>query len=178
MSKLNIYLALQLKAYKDYFLQSDEYFHRKICRWYSKTFSTPLHEVLNGVISWEEILTHYYENQLELLSHDDVYDSLRNVLPDLIKEDEQVEEEFAQNLVNLQNQSLERSKVGKDNPQTYPPLETSKNDVKMGVNKNNLNEKNESTKNIENKNIQNTENLDNFEGFSLKFDDSLDPEDI
>ena len=39
------------------------YFYRKICRWYSREFSTPLHEVEKLPIT--DVLTHYYESHYE-----------------------------------------------------------------------------------------------------------------
>lgn len=41
-----------------------EYTYRKICRWYSQTFSTPLHIVEMDLLQ-EDVLQHYFENQIE-----------------------------------------------------------------------------------------------------------------
>lgn len=76
MSDFNFYKYLQLKAINDIFNSDDLYFQRKICRWYSKEFSTPLEKVFQ--IPFDLILIHYYETEFEKIPKNDLIDILTN----------------------------------------------------------------------------------------------------
>lgn len=110
--KTNIYQYLQTEAIGGVLTSSDLAFFRKVCRWYSKEFSTPLHVVMEGsVIPWDEVLLHYYEEQIEDMPFNAVYDiACQDFLPDLAEEFEKENEEYAQALVEEQKRTLEKKK--------------------------------------------------------------------
>jgi hypothetical protein len=54
---------LEILALKSVALKDSEYFTRKVCRYYSEKFHTPLAEVLN--LPWPFVFTNYIEHILE-----------------------------------------------------------------------------------------------------------------
>jgi len=69
----NIYQYLQTEAIGGNLTNSDLAFFRKVCRWYSTTFHTPLHQVMQCKdVQWDEILLHYYEDQMEDLPFNNI----------------------------------------------------------------------------------------------------------
>lgn len=63
---MNLYEAIRLKALRDVIKgDSPDYALRKVFRWYSKTFHTPLHEVED--LPTEYVLQTYWESQYEEL---------------------------------------------------------------------------------------------------------------
>jgi hypothetical protein len=64
---------------------TEDYNVRHIFRWYSKTFNTPLHVV--DTLPFEDVLTHYFENQYEELHPDEREDEVHELLltPDQLK---------------------------------------------------------------------------------------------
>lgn len=72
--------CLQLIALKNVLVEPpDEDFRwRQICRWYSKTFATPLHEVEN--LPKIDVLQHYIEEQYENLEDPQVQQELDRLL--------------------------------------------------------------------------------------------------
>jgi hypothetical protein len=74
--------AIHLAALRDvYFARKDRdggdplYTYRKIFRWYSRTFSTPLHQVEE--LPLEDVLRAWYEETLEDLDEKDLEDKVR-----------------------------------------------------------------------------------------------------
>jgi primosomal protein N' len=103
----NYYKYLQLKSLDLIFNPNDAYFQRKICRWYSKEYSTPLKQVL--VMAFDEVLTHYYENQFESIPRNDLIEMLINDhLPELSSEEDDDVDEWVENLELEQAASLEK----------------------------------------------------------------------
>lgn len=70
---------------------SDEFKWRKICRWYSKNFFTPLHEVEN--LPRYDIICAYYEDQYAELDDTELHEAIKHVTR---SEEEAVQEESAQ----------------------------------------------------------------------------------
>lgn len=116
----NYYKYLQLKALDCIFNPDDVYFHRKICRWYSKEFSTPLDQVMRS--DFGEILTHYYENQFENLQRNDLIDiMIDDHLPELTTEKDDEVDEWVENLEAEQLATLEKKEKKQSlNNQTIP----------------------------------------------------------
>jgi hypothetical protein len=54
-----------------------DYFIRKVFRWYSKEFSTPLHEVLE--LPLDDVLTHYWESQYEQMDDDEIVAAIKRL---------------------------------------------------------------------------------------------------
>jgi primosomal protein N' len=118
----NYYKYLQIKAIDSIFNPTDTYFQRKICRWYSKEFSTPLKQVLS--MHFEEVLTHYYENQFETIPNNDLIDMMiDDHLPELSSEKDDDVDEWVENLELEQAASLEKKekKQSLNNP-TVPVI--------------------------------------------------------
>lgn len=55
--------ALQILALREVYQQSPEYVFRKIFRWYSKNFATPLHVV--GTLPIDDVITAFFESIYE-----------------------------------------------------------------------------------------------------------------
>lgn len=66
---LNFFNAMRTIALRDVLVGSSEYELRKILRWYSTTFRTPLHEVYD--LPLEFVLQHFYEAKYEDMDPDD-----------------------------------------------------------------------------------------------------------
>ena len=100
-----IYQAIQLEAIDGYLNNSIDFFERKVRRWFSRAFSTPLLETYK--ISWELILLHYYENSLENKSYNEVYElACQEYLPEITKQKEAEDEEFIKQLEKEQEDTL------------------------------------------------------------------------
>lgn len=122
--KFDIYELIRLQAAHDLLNETDLYFHRKVCRWYSHQFHTPLHLVTSGnVLTWDEILQHYYEFHYEKLKHNDLLRLTKDYLPEIAKEEEEAEDDFLKRLIEadkLKKQSLKKSPKS-PLPQITPP---------------------------------------------------------
>lgn len=102
-----IYRFKQLEAVEAILTNSNEYHYRKICRWFSKEYSTPLMEVYK--MPWDFVLQNYYESFLETRPYNEVYDlAVQDYLPEMAEEYEKELQEFADSLVDEQEQTLER----------------------------------------------------------------------
>ena len=114
-NRTSIYQALQIKAIFGMLNKTDIYFFRKICRWYSEKFNTPLHEVMKGdIITWDEVLLHYYESQFEEIGYNNVYElACEEYIPELADHREQENIEFAKALEEEQKETLKRKKEKK-----------------------------------------------------------------
>jgi hypothetical protein len=108
----DIYLLKQTEAISDRLNNSDTLFHRKICCWYSRTYFTPLHLVLDGLtIPWDVVLQHYYDNNIEKLSYNEVLElAKREYLPDLKEEVEKEDEELDKKLEKEQTENIKKRK--------------------------------------------------------------------
>ena len=107
---MSIYEAIQIEALSDLLNSTESYFHRKVCRWYSETFHTPLHVVLEGnKIMWDEVLRHFFEVQFEKIGFNQAYDlACEEYIPELIEEFEKRNEEFAKALEKEQKTTMEK----------------------------------------------------------------------
>ena len=110
--KSSIYQILQTEAIAGTLVNSDVAFFRKVCRWYSKEFNTPLHLVMEGkIIQWDEVLLHYYEDQMEDLPFNSIYDiACQDFIPELADQYEKENEEYAQALLEEQQRTIEAKK--------------------------------------------------------------------
>lgn len=98
-------LALRDVASED---RDEHYSLRHVARWYSKTFFTPLHIVLEE-ISVHDMLQHYFEAQFETMDDDDRQKYLQELSQDEVswrkqqdlKEIEDAEEEKIMEQANL-----------------------------------------------------------------------------
>lgn len=102
----SLYQSLQVEAIYNAITNSPAFFERKVRRWFSKNFNTPLKDTFN--ISWDEILINYYEAALEDKRHNEIFDiAIENYLPEFISQQEQADREFAESLVEEQRRTLE-----------------------------------------------------------------------
>lgn len=100
-----VYLALQIEAVFNAITNNRLYFERKVRRWFSKNFNTPLKDTYK--IAWDEILIHYYESALEDKSFNQVFDiAVENYLPEFIDKREEEDRAFAESLLEEQKRTL------------------------------------------------------------------------
>ena len=113
----DIYYIAQLRALEGSLLESDAYAYRKICRWYSKSFSTKLLDVYRLPV--EHLLTNYYEDIVGSLPHNERVEALRGMLPELIKEDQKELDNYMKSLEEEQQMLME--KANKKSPSKTTP---------------------------------------------------------
>jgi primosomal protein N' len=107
--KYSIYYQAKLKAVEGALTESTEYFYRKVTRWYSNKFHTPLLTVRR--MPFMHILQEYYESQVEDYEYNDLYDmAVQQLVPEFMRQAEKQDEAFAQSLVEEQQRTLERKK--------------------------------------------------------------------
>lgn len=70
--------AIQVEAAHGVINNTDEYFIRNMCRWYSQTFSTPLHIVYT--LPLIEIALHYFECEFKDMTEQEQQDHIANLL--------------------------------------------------------------------------------------------------
>ena len=75
---MNHYDALKLLALRAVMKPDGEAHYKSICRWYSKTFHTPLHTV--DELPEEDVLTAYFEDRYEDMEEAEREDALRGLL--------------------------------------------------------------------------------------------------
>ncbi len=106
----SLYYQAKLKAVENILNDDDLSFYKKITRWYSTTFATPLQEVRKK-IAFVNVLQEYYESTMEDSDFNDVYEyAMRDMLPEFMEEMEQGDVEFAKSLVEEQKAGLERKR--------------------------------------------------------------------
>lgn len=79
---MDYYKHLKILALKSVVEPDEEYELRRIFRWYSKTFATPLHIVEE--FSLEHVLTNYFESQFEEKKEEEIF----QIIQDLTEKDE------------------------------------------------------------------------------------------
>lgn len=129
MSKKNsIYDFLHFKTLSDGLNKSDMAFFRKVCRWYSTNFHTPLHIVMEcKEVQWDEILLHYYEDQIEEIPFNSLYDiACQEYIPEFAEQFEEENQAFADALVEEQRRDLERKKRREGKKEKLAPATTNK----------------------------------------------------
>ena len=119
MSNFNIYQIKQLEAITAVLARNEAYQYRKICRWFSRAYSTPLKEVEQ--LPWDYLLTHYYEAQLEDMDYNNVFDlATENYIEEFVNEDEVLKKKLEEELVAEQLRTIkkkrERDKFKEDVP--------------------------------------------------------------
>ena len=120
----DLYRLEQLKALRSAFFKDNVFFYRKVCRWYSTTFHTPLMEVYK--LSFNHIIQNYYESQMEELDNNQLFDlATKEMLPEFIKKSDDYDEAFARSLEEEQAQTLKNKekhkKKAEDGPETELP---------------------------------------------------------
>lgn len=107
-----MYSALQMEAVFNALTNNSAFFERKVRRWYSKTFNTPLKDTFK--VAWDEILIHYYESLIEDKSYNEIFDiAVQNYLPEFVDQVERENQAFAESLLEEQRE-LQRKKAAKD----------------------------------------------------------------
>jgi primosomal protein N' len=83
------------------------YFQRKVCRWYSEKYHTPLHQVFD--IPWEFVLTCYYEDSFEKMKEEDLeYEVKSTFANEVLQTEEEENQAFA---LELERKLKERQKA-------------------------------------------------------------------
>jgi len=80
---------LELLALKAIALRDPEYFNRKVCRYYSEKFHTPLTEVYN--LPWAFVFTNYIEHIIE---NNNTKESIYNLCVDMFYPEKKKVENF------------------------------------------------------------------------------------
>lgn len=102
-----LYKSIQIKAIESVLDSDDAYSYRKICRWYSKTFHTPLQDVYN--LDFEHVLSNYYESTFEEIPYNDLYDiAIEDFIPELAEQNNEDAEQYAKDLEAEQIRTLDR----------------------------------------------------------------------
>lgn len=108
----NFYDQIQLESIASVLMEDDLYFYRKICRWYSKTFHTPLLQVYKE--SWVHILRCYYEEKFESIPYNNLLDlAMESYTPEL----NQSEDEKLDSLIKDLEKEQERTVLKKQGKQ-------------------------------------------------------------
>jgi primosomal protein N' len=102
-----LYKSIQIKAIEAVLDPDDTYSYRRICRWYSKTFHTPLQDVYK--LDFEHVLSNYYESTFEEIPYNDLYDiAIEDFIPELAEQNNEDAEQYAKDLEAEQIRTLER----------------------------------------------------------------------
>lgn len=100
------------------------YYYRNICRWFAKTFNTPMSEV--KAMPPQELYLHYFESAYELMEDDDKFvDIMKAIDPDF----EETEEEEIQDFIDMIEQEEEAKRQKKNPPPTQPIVRTFEDDT-------------------------------------------------
>jgi hypothetical protein len=108
------YILAQTQAIYDILNKTDVYFYRKVARWYSTTFHTPLSHV--DSIPYDELLLHYYEYHYDKLPYNEVFRLANELLPELAGQKEAEDEEFIKNL--LEAEEAKKQSLNKESKPT------------------------------------------------------------
>lgn len=105
-----IYLTEQLKAAKALLKDTPDFFYRKICRWYSKSFHTELTKVYD--LPYHFVLQHYYEAQLDKRDYNEVFDyTTKELLKIFVDREEEANKAFAAELLKEQEATIAKKKA-------------------------------------------------------------------
>lgn len=122
MDYSNLYRSYQIQAAEVVLDPNEQYYYRKICRWYSKTFHTPLNQV--ELLPMDHVLTNYYESTMESIPYNELYDIvIDDFLPEIQKENEDDLNEFIKILEEEQREkqklkSLKSGSITENNKKT------------------------------------------------------------
>ena len=117
----NLYRSYQIKAVESVLDPDEAYFYRKVCRWYSTKFHTPLLTVES--LPLDQILTNYYESTMESISYNDLYDiAIEDFLPEIQEENDKETEALMADLEKEQAEQLAKkeAKIPKSHKQPKP----------------------------------------------------------
>lgn len=73
---MTLYESIKVIALKNVLKPNEEYYLRKVYRWYSKTFHTPLDQCFD--IPLETVLTCFYEERFEGMDEEELQEELQN----------------------------------------------------------------------------------------------------
>jgi primosomal protein N' len=91
---------------------TSEYYYRMICRWYSKTFHTPLHVVFTLPI--QDIFLAYFEEGYEMMDEEKKFEEMIRVIdPDFDAKEEEAIQEFI-SMIEEQEENKRRAKEEKE----------------------------------------------------------------
>ena len=107
------YELAQTQALHDILNNDAEYFFRRIARWYSSTFHTPLHEVEQ--LPWFEILQHYYEFHYEKMNQTELYELLQEIIPSIADAKEKEMDDFMKEIVEKNRLAIEKKQKKSEN---------------------------------------------------------------
>ncbi len=89
-----------------------EYFYRYMCRWYSKTFHTPLHVVFT--LPPQEIALAYFEEGYEAMDEEDRFeDMMKAIDPDFDNKEEESIQDFIE-MIEEEEQNKRLAKAEKE----------------------------------------------------------------
>jgi primosomal protein N' len=96
---------------------TNEYYYRYICRWYSKTFHTPLHEVFT--LPFQDVILAYFEEGYESMEEEDRFeDMMRAVDPDFDAKEEEAIQEFI-SMIEEEEENKRRAKAERDKAKNF-----------------------------------------------------------
>jgi len=99
-----------------------EYIYRMTCRWFSKTFHTPLQDVYN--MSPDEVFLHYFETGYEKLQGSDegedsiFYDMMKAIDPDFDEKEEEDLQDFIE-MIEAEEEAKRQNKANQTPTRTY-----------------------------------------------------------
>jgi hypothetical protein len=133
---INIFETL---AIREVSLKSPEYFQRKICRYYSEKFHTPLMDVYS--LPWNFVLTNYLEHVMESNNtREELYDLAVDICYPERREDEEKEiQEWIKKIEKEEAEKLKKKnphiqKAERQAPPPSPHIEESTNEIVMDKN--------------------------------------------
>jgi hypothetical protein len=122
MRKLSLSKAARVLALKSVLYPDDLYYLRRIFRWYSRNFHTPLHVV--GELPLEDVLEAYYEDNYEHLTSDDDPTKLTEELQELTETDQQrFRREMLEQSVELDDEEYLRQVMEEERAKTKNKLD-------------------------------------------------------
>lgn len=106
----SVYESLQVEAIYNAVTNNDGFFERKVRRWFSKNYNTPLMDTYE--VPWSDILIHYYESLLENNTFNQNFEIMTaRYLPELVDQKDAEDAAFAQSLVEEQRRTLKKKKA-------------------------------------------------------------------
>lgn len=124
---MNYYEAIKVNALKSVLKPDSEYFLRKIFRWYSKTFSTPLLDVYD--LPLEHVLQEFYEERYEAMDDQAREEELADALETADDIKARMETEDLEKVAEFQ--LLEMSKTTNVQEVNKTPLDIAINNLKQ-----------------------------------------------
>jgi hypothetical protein len=92
---------------------TSEYLFRHVCRWYSKTFHTPLHVVITE-IPLSEVFLAYFEEGYEMMDEDErLVEVMRAIDPSFDEKEEESIQDFIK-LIEFEEQNKRLAKAARD----------------------------------------------------------------